>query len=383
MPFKSEAQRRLFYAKAKRGEMSKATVKRWEDETPKKKLPERLHKNAQLGDTMHHALDGAAAAVAKLGLTKEAVVKELRTLERLSKPLLPRISGRALKPGQLVVRPGGAIQEYGGPAVTDALEASLQNARRRYGTKAPKALAEYEDMVARMRETVAKTPHAKPITSIAARTGGQESRVLPGGRIELGAASAPEAMRAAQDAARGMTLGSGDLTSSAMAAALERDPGLAYELMLDQAGRAQGFPADFFSNQPRAPATKAQLAFNRATDQVNPNVKGYAKRRLAENDSLRFSHLERNSVRERREQALDALRRAAADGPTPTRLPRKFYEEALGDLETALQYPGVARHSPETQATLMRGFEERVRRALPGSLRTQLGIREQDFTGGL
>ncbi len=48
MPFKSEAQRRLFYAKAKRGEMSKATVKRWEDETPKKKLPERLGKEAAL-----------------------------------------------------------------------------------------------------------------------------------------------------------------------------------------------------------------------------------------------------------------------------------------------------------------------------------------------
>ena len=47
MPFKSEAQRRLFYAKAKRGEISEETLKQREDETPKgKKLPERLEKSA-------------------------------------------------------------------------------------------------------------------------------------------------------------------------------------------------------------------------------------------------------------------------------------------------------------------------------------------------
>jgi len=48
MPFKSESQRRLFYAKAKSGEIPKATVKRWEKETPNKKLPERLGKEAAL-----------------------------------------------------------------------------------------------------------------------------------------------------------------------------------------------------------------------------------------------------------------------------------------------------------------------------------------------
>ena len=43
MPFKSKAQRRKFYAMADRGEISEATVERWEDETPKgKKLPERV-----------------------------------------------------------------------------------------------------------------------------------------------------------------------------------------------------------------------------------------------------------------------------------------------------------------------------------------------------
>lgn len=43
MPFKSQAQRRLFYAKKRRGEIAPATVKRWERHTPKgKKLPEKV-----------------------------------------------------------------------------------------------------------------------------------------------------------------------------------------------------------------------------------------------------------------------------------------------------------------------------------------------------
>jgi len=46
-PFKSQAQRRKFHAMAARGEVSKSTVKKWEDHTPKgKKLPERLHRKS-------------------------------------------------------------------------------------------------------------------------------------------------------------------------------------------------------------------------------------------------------------------------------------------------------------------------------------------------
>lgn len=46
-PFKSEAQRRKFYAMKSRGEISGATVKKWESHTPKgKKLPERVHKKS-------------------------------------------------------------------------------------------------------------------------------------------------------------------------------------------------------------------------------------------------------------------------------------------------------------------------------------------------
>lgn len=43
MPFKSQAQRRKFYAMEDRGEISKSTVDEWEAATPKgKKLPERV-----------------------------------------------------------------------------------------------------------------------------------------------------------------------------------------------------------------------------------------------------------------------------------------------------------------------------------------------------
>lgn len=46
MPFKSEAQRRLFYAKEKRGELPKGTTARWEEHTPDKKLPEHVKKSS-------------------------------------------------------------------------------------------------------------------------------------------------------------------------------------------------------------------------------------------------------------------------------------------------------------------------------------------------
>jgi hypothetical protein len=43
MPFKSQAQRRKFHAMASKGEISKETVKHWEEATPKgKKLPEHV-----------------------------------------------------------------------------------------------------------------------------------------------------------------------------------------------------------------------------------------------------------------------------------------------------------------------------------------------------
>lgn len=47
MPFKSQAQRRLFYAKAARGEISHAEVRKWERATKGRKLPKRVkHRSA-------------------------------------------------------------------------------------------------------------------------------------------------------------------------------------------------------------------------------------------------------------------------------------------------------------------------------------------------
>jgi len=42
MPFKSQAQRRKFYAMAARGEISRKKVQEWESHTPKGKLPEKV-----------------------------------------------------------------------------------------------------------------------------------------------------------------------------------------------------------------------------------------------------------------------------------------------------------------------------------------------------
>ena len=60
MPFKSEAQRRKFYAMAARGEISQEMVGKWEQETPKgKKLPKRVKKAAATKKDVHHAADKA------------------------------------------------------------------------------------------------------------------------------------------------------------------------------------------------------------------------------------------------------------------------------------------------------------------------------------
>ena len=48
MPFKSEAQRRLFYAKEAKGEVKKGTAARWQRHTTGKKLPKR--KKGRKGD---------------------------------------------------------------------------------------------------------------------------------------------------------------------------------------------------------------------------------------------------------------------------------------------------------------------------------------------
>jgi hypothetical protein len=61
MPYKSDAQRRLFHAKENSGEFSHAMVKEWDSATKGMKLPEKLHKKASLGE-----------AAAKYAMEKQA-----------------------------------------------------------------------------------------------------------------------------------------------------------------------------------------------------------------------------------------------------------------------------------------------------------------------
>ena len=48
MPFKSQAQRKLFYAKESRGELPKGTAAKWEAHTPAGKLPEHVKKASSI-----------------------------------------------------------------------------------------------------------------------------------------------------------------------------------------------------------------------------------------------------------------------------------------------------------------------------------------------
>lgn len=82
MPFRSQAQRRLFYAKMNQGEISPKTVKHWEDATAKKKsLPEYVKTAAFFNELSKVAvsiddLEAPAPPVAQLraihGLTKRS-----------------------------------------------------------------------------------------------------------------------------------------------------------------------------------------------------------------------------------------------------------------------------------------------------------------------
>jgi hypothetical protein len=66
VPFKSQAQRRKFYAMANRGEISKKTVEHWEDATGDKKLPERVGHKKESQFFGH----GVAQAMVDIGLVR-------------------------------------------------------------------------------------------------------------------------------------------------------------------------------------------------------------------------------------------------------------------------------------------------------------------------
>lgn len=95
MPFKSEAQRRKFYAMANRGEISKHEVSKWEKATGKKKLPERLHKKGEM--MFRLAMDlGKLAALRNAGLDKNASLLEslgFTGLKTIAPLLVPAAAG--------------------------------------------------------------------------------------------------------------------------------------------------------------------------------------------------------------------------------------------------------------------------------------------------
>ena len=65
MPFVSMSQRRKFYALKNQGKMDQSMIDKWEEHTPNKKLPERLHKKANKENSMHHFWNGFAKTAAE------------------------------------------------------------------------------------------------------------------------------------------------------------------------------------------------------------------------------------------------------------------------------------------------------------------------------
>jgi hypothetical protein len=95
MPFKSKAQRRKFYAMADRGEISDATVERWEDETPKgKKLPERVKKAIQKLSSVEYAqYQGKLVPLDQVPLrqaTEDEITRGLLARERIIEAMRQR-----------------------------------------------------------------------------------------------------------------------------------------------------------------------------------------------------------------------------------------------------------------------------------------------------
>jgi len=80
MPFKSEAQRRLFWAKVNRGEIAKSKAEEWEHETKDKNLPEHVKKKASAAKKASAILNcsyrlGAQHALGTLGCTLKEIKK--------------------------------------------------------------------------------------------------------------------------------------------------------------------------------------------------------------------------------------------------------------------------------------------------------------------
>ena len=95
-PFKSQAQRRLFYAKARRGEISPKVVREWERATGERKLPERANPSKKALDKYKET---------HWGIEADATLRK-------NDPDLPRELVEMGKLLELVVKPESQEEEY-------------------------------------------------------------------------------------------------------------------------------------------------------------------------------------------------------------------------------------------------------------------------------
>ena len=91
MPFKSEAQRRKFYALKGEGKMDQKTIDRWDDETPKG-IPKRLKKVAS---AFFDELEKLSAPVARAPLTpwmRNQMARPAANTARAPKSTMPGVN---------------------------------------------------------------------------------------------------------------------------------------------------------------------------------------------------------------------------------------------------------------------------------------------------
>lgn len=109
MPFKSEAQRRLFHAKAARGEISEETVHEWEHSTKnKKELPMHVKKSYELGSN---------AALAFFWKSANALAPTLS--QRAASAVVQ--GGTGLLLNAAMAQPGDKVRQGGISLVSDGL----------------------------------------------------------------------------------------------------------------------------------------------------------------------------------------------------------------------------------------------------------------------
>jgi len=205
-PFKSEAQRRLFYAKASRGEISKATVKKWEGHTPKdKKLPERLHKAAILGALpflmMTPGKSGLARAARGIGLGSMPVGAAVAGAKAPTPTeMLAQRSRIASEVDRLVELAKHGIEFHShGPASTDVADPDV----KKNGGKTAQVSASSSSVAAR---TTAGMTSGRPSPSKGLGPGRWHMRGKPGDRLHI-MGDAPESKATSGSSAEASTVG--------------------------------------------------------------------------------------------------------------------------------------------------------------------------------